>query len=339
MPSSTRQWVLNTQPTTLPSLTGPSPTFTLTTNSLPTITPTQALIKPTLFSNDPAQRLWIPPLAKGEPLASMALAEVIESGSPSDLPVGSIVFGRTTWSEYAVHEIAELRVVKPLEGLSLGHYHGALGWSGLTAYYGLIDKAKAGKEDTVVISGAAGAVGSIAVQIARGILGAKRVIGIAGSDEKCRWVEKLGADVCINYKKDGFEQDLVRETEGGVDVFFDNVGGSLMELMIPRMKTFGRIALCGAIGDYNRAEPHGIRNIFRIVPEGVTIYGFSVLHYLDKTDEVMDFLVQAWKDGKIVLDDSLETLVEAKFEEVPAIWMRLFEGRNTGKLVTRIFEY
>ncbi|KAL5343544.1 hypothetical protein BJX70DRAFT_407243 [Aspergillus crustosus] len=346
MPSS-RQWILSTKPTDLPTLTGPSQTFKLTNADIPSPSPTQALLKTLILSNDPAQRTWIvpnadparsyaPPVAEGNPMSSFGLAEVIESGSPEKLPKGSLVLAPTNWTEYSIHDIKGLQAIKPIEGLDLGHFLGAFGLTGLTAYYGIKIVARAKGEDTVVVSGAAGATGSMVVQIAKKILGCKRVIGIAGTDEKCRWVEKLGADVCINYKKDSFEQDLIKETEGFVEVYFDNVGGSILDLMLTRMKRDGRIAACGTISNYNRPDPTGLKNFFEVVSMRLHIHGFIVLDYLHKFSEVVAELTQAWKEGKIVVDDSMQTVVEARFEEIPNVWMKLFEGANTGKLCTKI---
>ncbi|KAL2849595.1 hypothetical protein BJY01DRAFT_262206 [Aspergillus pseudoustus] len=349
MPSSTRQWILNSKPTAAPVLDGPNPTFKLTTTALPKPSATQALVKTLMLSNDPAQRTWIsagadpermyyPPIPEGAPMGSGGLAEVIESGDAEKLPVGSIVVASTNWTEYSVQEIASCRVIQSIEGLDLGHFLGALGLTGLTAYYGIKEVAAATRDDTVVVSGAAGATGSMVVQIAKKIIGCKRVIGIAGSDDKCRWVEKLGADVCINYKKDTFEQDLIRETDGFVEVYFDNVGGDTLDLMLTRMKRHGRIAACGSISNYNKGESAGLKNAFEIISSRLHIHGFIVLDYLHKFAEVVAELVGAWKEGKIILDDSMQTVVDTKFEDVPKTWLKLFEGGNTGKLITRIVQ-
>lgn len=184
--ASTKQWVLNSKPTDLPTLGGSNPTFKLTTASLPRISSSQALLKTIMLSNDPAQRTWIvpgadpkrlyaPPVPEGSPMASFALAEVVESGSPSELAKGSLVLAPTNWTEYSVHEIKGLQSVKPIEGLDLGHFLGAFGMTGLTGYYGIKVVAEATKDDTVVVSGAAGATGSMVVQIAKKIIGCKRV--------------------------------------------------------------------------------------------------------------------------------------------------------------------
>ncbi|KXG45974.1 uncharacterized protein PGRI_048300 [Penicillium griseofulvum] len=349
MPSTTQQWILANQPTGHPVLSGPSATFKLESTSLPKPTATQAVLKNVLFSNDPAQRTWItpgldpermylPPVPQGAPMSCFALAEVVESGSPNELAVGNLAVVPTSWSEYSVHEIKGLQVIKPIEGLDLGHFLGALGFTALTGYYGIKEVAKATKDDTIVVSGAAGATGSMVVQIAKKIIGCKRVIGIAGTDEKCRWVEKLGADICINYKKDTFEQDLIKATEGFVEVYYDNVGGSILDLMLTRMKRHGRIAVCGTISNYNTPNPTGIKNFFEVVSMRINITGFIVTDYIHKLGDVVAELCQAWMEGKIIIDDSMQTVVEAKFEEVPAVWMKLFEGANTGKLLTKIVQ-
>ncbi|KAL4961706.1 MDR family NADP-dependent oxidoreductase [Aspergillus stella-maris] len=346
---STRQWLLNSKPTDMPTVTGSNPTFKLTTADIPAPTASQALVKTLMLSNDPAQRTWIvpdadperlyaPPVEEGTPMASFALAEVVQSGNEKELAVGSLVLAPTKWSELSIHEIKGLQVVKPIEGLDLGHFLGAFGLTGLTAYYGIKEVAGAGKDDTVVVSGAAGATGSMVVQIAKKILGCKRVIGIAGTDDKCRWVEKLGADVCINYKKDSFKEDLTKATEGFVEVYFDNVGGDMLDFMLTRMKRYGRIAACGAISNYNTTDPVGIKNFFEIVSMRIQVRGFIVLDYIHKFGDVVAELSQAWQQGKIVVDESMQTVVEAKFEEVPNVWMKLFEGANTGKLCTKIVQ-
>lgn len=212
--------------------------------------------------------------------------------------------------------------------------------TGLTAYYGTKVIAGVGPGDTVVVSGAAGATGSMAVQIAKKMLGCRRVVGIAGGAEKCRWVEGLGADVCVDYKREGFEGALARATDGFVEVYFDNVGGGMLDLMLTRMKRGGRVAACGAIEEYNQGEGgrRGIRNWFEVISNRIQIRGFVVLDFLaeGKAGEAMAEMVQAYKEGRITIGPESETVVEAPFEDVPATWMRLFEGANRGKLVTKL---
>ena len=208
--------------------------------------------------------------------------------------------------------------------------------AGLTAYYGIKEIARAGKDDTVVVSGAAGATGSMVVQIAKHMLGCKRVIGIAGSQEKIDWVKSLGADDCLNYKDSDFAQKLAKATDGYVDVYFDNVGGDILDLMLTRMKRHGRIAACGAITQYNKGEKDGIKNWFEVVSNRIEIRGFIVLDFVQagKAGPATADLAQAFKDGKIKIDDKSETVVETKVEDLPKVWMTLFEGANRGKLVS-----
>ena len=217
-------------------------------------------------------------------------------------------------------------------------YLGALGLTGLTAYYGTKIIARAGKEDTVVVSGAAGATGSMVVQIAKKMLGCKKVVGIAGSDDKCKWVESLGADLCLNYKKSSFKQDLIKATHGYVEVYFDNVGGDILDLMLTRMKKGGRVAACGAITDYNRSEKSGLKNWFEVISNRIEIKGFIVLDFLaeGKGPEAVKEMVTAAKEGKIKVGEENETVVDTSFEAIPKTWMSLFEGANTGKLVTKL---
>jgi NADPH-dependent curcumin reductase CurA len=207
VPTQTRSWILTNKPTGLATTTGAAPTFTLQTRDLPPLQDGQVLVKALYYSNDPAQRGWIDgnipkerlyvtPVEVGESMRARGLGEVVESRAEK-LPAGTIVQGTLNWNEYVVLDASTLQAVQPLpNGLSLTHYLGALGGTGLTAYYGLVVVCEAKRGDKVVVSGAAGATGSMVVQIAKKIVGAGNVIGIAGNDDKCRWVESLGADKC-----------------------------------------------------------------------------------------------------------------------------------------------
>jgi len=165
------------------------------------------------------------------------------------------------------------------------------------------------------------------------------VIGIAGSDDKCRWVEKsLGADVCLNYKASTFKEDLIKETKGFIDVYFDNVGGDILDLMLTRMAKGGRIAACGAIANYNTSasKQSGLKNWFEVISMRIQIRGFIVTDYLPHRAEVMDIFRKAIEEGKLTIGEESEQVVPGKFEDIPKTWMKLFEGSNTGKLVTKI---
>ena len=267
------------------------------------------------------------------------LAEVLASKA-ANFRKGDVVVATMGWCEFAVVDAEMCQPAPELPGgLSKTQYLGALGFTGLTAYYGVKEVGETKEGDVVVVSGAAGATGNMAVQIAKNIIGAKRVVGIAGSDEKCRWVEELGADKCVNYKKESFRKDLV-DAMGGetsyADVYFDNVGGVILDLMLTRMAKHGRVVACGAISEYNDNRGTMLKNYFEIISMRIQIRGMIVLDYMSKTQEVMEIFKQAIREGKLKVSEESEHIVEAGFEEVPKVWMKLFDGTNTGKLVTKI---
>ncbi|EUC35787.1 hypothetical protein COCCADRAFT_90009 [Bipolaris zeicola 26-R-13] len=347
----TRQWVLANYPEGEPVIEGENATFKLQTTTLPPPGPEEVLLKALYFSNDPAQRAWIntkieperlyvPPVQKGEAMRSGAICEVVTSNSDSLKPGQLVIDFSLSWSEYLVVPAKAVRPIQtdPSGAIRPTHFMGALGGTGLTAYYGLIDIARATATDTVVVSGAAGATGSLVVQIAKHIVGCKRVIGIAGGAQKCKWVESLGADACVDYRSPSFKQDLRAATEGYVDVYFDNVGGDILSLMLTRMKKFGRVAACGAVSTYNTVDDSGVKNWAEIVSNRIEVRGFIVLDAVEqgKTGAMIGELVKAAKEGKIQLGPETETVVPTKFEDVPKTWMMLFNGGNKGKLVTQL---
>lgn len=318
------------------------------TNPLPTLKDDQVLLRVLYLSNDPAQRGWIgkdinperlytAPVYPGDVMRAGAVAKVLESKSPK-LPKGKLCMATTGWTEYAVLDAEECKPLEELPGLSPTHYLGAFGLTGLTAYYGIKEIVRVGPGDTVVVSGAAGATGSMVVQIAKKMLGCKRVIGMAGSDDKCRWVESLGADVCLNYKKPDFQQQLINATDGYVEVYYDNVGGKILDLMLMRMKQGGRIAACGAIEDYNTSDPTGLKNWYNVITMRLEIRGLIIFDFLaqGKGPAALKELTGAFKEGKIKIGDESETVVDTRFEDIPKTWFKLFDGGNTGKLVTKL---
>ena len=270
-------------------------------------------------------------------MRARGIVEIIESKSEK-FTKGQLVMANVGWSEYMVQNASDCTPIQEIVELSPTQFLGALGMTGLTAYYGIKDIAGAGPEDTVVVSGAAGATGSMVVQIAKKMLVCKRVIGIAGTDAKCRWVEELGADICLNYKDAAFEKKLVEATDGYVEVYFDNVGGEILDLMLTRMKRHGRIAACGAVAEYNIEEPRGLKNWFEVISNRIQIRGFIIFDFLmaGKAEKAVGELIKATKEGKIRVGEENETIVETRFEDVPKTWMRLFEGANTGKLITKV---
>ncbi|KAG2416090.1 hypothetical protein HFD88_007282 [Aspergillus terreus] len=348
-PKQTRCWVLASKPTGNVVLDGENPTFTLQTRSLPALVDSQVLVKTIYLSNDPAQRWWIndeltrnlqhlKPVKVGDVMGARGIAEVVESTS-SKFKKGDQVMhlAQLGWVEYAVLGDDEVAPIDPLpRGLSDAHYLGAFGANGLTAYYGLIVQCEPKQSDTIVVSGAAGATGSIVVQIAKHLVGARTVIGIAGSDDKCRWVEQLGADICLNYKSPSFANDLEKATGASANVYFDGVGGEILNQMLPLMAAHGRIAVCGAISSYNGQDALSLPNWFYVIFSRIRIEGFTVADYRGKAGEVRKILAQAVEDGKLQIDEGSHTVVKAAFEDIPRVWVRLFEGANKGKLITAL---
>lgn len=345
----TCQWVLHKRTPDLPILNGPDATFAFIEADSGAPNQGQVLVKTLYFSNDPSQRGWIdavtknerlyvPQLPEGAPMRAVGIAEIIESKAGS-LKKGDLVRAWTGWSEYSVMDARLCTKLPPLpNGLSETHHLGALGFTGLTAYFGIQDVAQATKDDVVVVSGAAGATGSMVVQLAKKLIGCKMVIGIAGSDSKCRWVESLGADACLNYRSLTFVQDLVKATSEFVNVYFDNVGGDILDLLLTRMARYGRIAACGTIANYNKSGDNaiGIKNWFEIISMGVYIKGFRVMDYAGRFEEALQVLLKALEDGKLKIDPEIEHVVDGRFEDVPGIWMKLFRGFNRGKLITKL---
>lgn len=348
-PQTTKQWIVASKPEGEPILSGPDATFKLQTATLEPLKEGQVLAKVLYFSNDTGlrnfinstvapERFYVPTIPLGSPMRSGVIAEVVESAAAA-YKVGDHVmdFHLGTWSEYIVLDAATAQPLAPLpNGLPVTHFLGAFGASGLAAYTGLYYAAKAKPEHTIVISAAAGATGSMAVQIAVKLIGAKRVVGIAGGEEKCAWVrEQLGAHACVNYKSPTFLEDLKAATPDEVDVYFDNVGGSVLDAMLTRMKRFGHIAVCGAVASYNSEEPMALRNWFELISGRFTIRGFIMLDYMEKVPEILKELIGATADGRIKLGEG-ETVVEASIEKQPEIWMSLFTGANKGKLLTKL---
>lgn len=345
----TKEWVLNAHPKGLPTYKGSDSTFKLTEKDLPALQDGQVLLKVQYFSNDPAQRGWIdyypdesrlyvPAVHEGDVMQAFSLAEVIESKA-DNVKKGDIVSGATGWAQYSVRDARAVRVVEPLpNNLPITHYLGALGMTGLTAYSGLIEVAQATKDDVVVVSGAAGATGSMVVQIAKKILGCKKVIGIAGGQQKCDWVKKLGADECVDYKSPDFQEQLVKATPEFANVYFDNVGGDILDFVLTRMAKGGRVAACGAISNYNAKEEEKgdiLKNWFQVISMRLHIRGFIVLDHAAKFPQILEEFRKALKEGKLDITEG-EHVVDTKFEDVPGTWLKLFEGANTGKLITKL---
>jgi NADPH-dependent curcumin reductase CurA len=261
-----------------------------------------------------------------------AIGEVIASAD-SDLRPGDVVLHNFGWRDYAVAEAGRFRKVDPAAAPRVSAYLGELGIVGLTAYVGLLDIAAMKPGETVFVSGAAGAVGSLAGQIAK-LRGAARVVGSAGSAEKVKYVtDTLGFDAAFNYRDAPVAEQLRVVAPDGIDVYFDNVGGDHLEAAIGALRKFGRVAICGAIAQYNATEPTpGPANLALTVGKRLTLRGFLVI---DHADRMADFVTEmsGWlRDGRIQLQ---ETTVDG-LENAPAAFLGLLRGQNTGKMIVRL---
>ncbi|WP_029067906.1 NADP-dependent oxidoreductase [Jonesia quinghaiensis] len=277
-------------------------------------------------------RSYVPPFQLGETLTGGAVGRVIESASEAH-PVGAVVLHQYGWRDIVQEDGAGFRVVEELPGLPLSLYLGMLGMTGLTAYVGLTDIAPVHEGDTVFISGAAGAVGTAAGQIAR-LLGAKTVIGSAGSQEKVDLLtSKYGYDAALNYKDSPIRQQLEQAAPGGIDVFFDNVGGDHLEAALNSFNDGGRAALCGAISTYNTQEKvAGPDNMVNMISRGLTMRGFTLGGYTHRAPEFTQKMTAWFSEGKVAYD---ETVVDGIDHAVDA-FLSMMRGGNIGKMVVRL---
>ncbi len=293
------------------------------------------------LSLDPTNRIWmsdmdayLPPVGIGEPMRGGSLAVVTESRFDG-LSQGDIVnTGLAAWSEYTTAPGETFNKLPQIPGVPLTAYMGPLGATGMTAYFGLMDIGAPKAGETVVVSAAAGAVGSMVGQIAK-IQGC-RAVGIAGSDDKCRWLtETAGFDTAINYKSEDVGAALDRHCPDGIDINFENVGGEIMDAVIARLNDFSRMPLCGLISTYNATEPvPGPYNFSNLLMRRTLVKGFIVIDYLDRFPEGVMQMAQWLMEGKI----AFETDIVDGLEHAPASLDRLFTGKNLGKLVVKVSE-
>ncbi|MBW0253753.1 NADP-dependent oxidoreductase [Cellulomonas sp. PS-H5] len=303
--------------------------------------PGQVRVRNAFLSVDPYMRgrmndvkSYTPPFALGETMTGGAIGHVVESAA-DDVPVGSLVQHELGWRDVAQADRAAFRLVPELPGVPLSVRLGILGMTGLTGYVGLTAIAGMREGDTVFVSGAAGAVGTAAGQIAR-LLGAKRVIGSAGSAEKVALLTgKYGYDAAFNYKDAPVREQLAALAPEGVDVFFDNVGGDHLEAALDVMNPGGRVALCGAIAGYNATEkPAGPDNMANVITRGLTLKGFTLAGYVHLAPEFSEKMAGWLGAGQIAYD---ETIVDGIENAVDA-FLDMMRGANTGKMLVRVAE-
>ena len=301
---------------------------------IPTPGPGEVLAEVGWLSIDPTIRGWmardtyLPAIEIGAEIRSGGLATVIESNN-DDFPVGSMMFGMTGWQQYTIMDGSNQIVpdgIDPTAALSV------FGVTGMTAYFGLLDVGKPVEGETVLVSGAAGATGSVVGQIAK-IKGC-RVVGIAGTDEKCAWlIDELGFDAAINYKTENVAAAIRTACPDGVDVFFDNVGGDILEAAIANIALRGRIVLCGAIAQYNDEAPRpGPSNLSLLVSMRGRMEGFIILDFLHRADQAIGDLATWVMNGDI----KFAVDVVDGLDNAPMALDRLFSGANTGKVMVKL---
>jgi hypothetical protein len=328
--SENRQVRLAARPSGLPKQSD----WELSSESVPEPSDGEFVAELTHISLDPAMRGWmnegtsyIEPVALGDVMRAGAVGRVTASNH-SGFDVGDHVTGAFGVQQYATSNGAG--VIKVDTSLAPAEtYLGALGVPGLTAYFGLLDVGRAQEGDTVVVSGAAGAVGSVAGQIAK-IKGC-RVVGIAGGEEKCRWItEELGFDAAIDYKSEHVAAALRERAPDRVNVYFDNVGGDVLDAVLTRIARGARIVICGAISQYNAEQVHGPANYLALLVFRASMTGMVVFDWVARYPEAMAELAGWAADGRLI---AREHVVEGGIDAFPDTLLKLFAGENTGKLV------
>lgn len=335
MPTINRQWKLTARPT---SLVTPD-VLQLSESPIPAVGEGQALLRIKYLSIDPTMRIWMadvpqymPPVQLGEVMRAFGFGEIVETHHP-DYKKGDKVTGLTGLQEYTLitgKETRSFQKVPSIPFLSDTNFLGTLGINGLTAYFGLLEVGKPQPGETLVVSAAAGATGSIVGQI--GKIQGCRVVGIAGSDEKCKWIkDDLDFDAAINYKHPDWKAQLVAATPSGIDIDFENVGGEIMQAVLDRMNLHGRVVLCGLISGYTKQDP-ALASFGQVLIKRLRVEGFIILDY---TSRFMDAGKQLgmWKMmGKI---KDKQTIVKG-LENAPSAINMLFDGSNTGKLIVEL---
>ena len=317
--------------------------FRVIENPIRQIADGEVLIQNLYISLDAGFRNWmkegsgdhiLPAMEIGEPVMGLTLGRVVESKNPK-LPLGDLLMIRVSWEEYSISNGIDEWYVKLPEGIDapLSYYLGILGDTGLSAYFGLTDVGKLQLGETLLVSGAGGAVGSVAGQIGK-IFGA-RSVGIAGSDEKCqRLMDELGYDAAVNYRdtKD-LSAAIGKACPNGVDVYFDNIGGPLLEAAINNINEKARIILCGAITDYHLDEPApGPNNLFNLSKNVATMTGLMCHHQKDRYDEARHQIMDWIESGQL---RSIEYMSDGIHRVGPA-FCDMFQGKNFGKTIVKL---
>ncbi|MCW3067666.1 MAG: putative NADP-dependent oxidoreductase [Solirubrobacterales bacterium] len=301
--------------------------------------PGEALARVRFLSIDPTIRTWmddapgyLPPIAIDDVVRSGGVAEVVRSNTDRYSP-GDLLFGMTGWQDYVIADEGERAMQSLPAGISPTVALGLFGITGMTAYFGLTDVGRMKEGDVVVVSGAAGATGSTVGQIAK-IKGAGKVIGIAGGPEKCGWIaEELGFDATIDYKGEDVAKRLREEAPEGIDLYFDNVGGEILDASLAQLAMRGRVVLCGAISSYNdRGALSGPANYRSLIIRRGRMEGFIILDYVERFPEAQAEMAGWLASGQI---KAAEHIVEG-LERAPEALNMLFTGGNTGKVIVQV---
>ena len=328
-----RQFRLAARPVGLPKASD----WTLVEKPVPQPGEGEFLVRIEYISLDPAMRGWmnegksyVPPVGIGEVMRAGAAGEVVASNHPG-FPVGSKVSGLFGVQEYALSNGKGVHVVDTALA-PLPTYLGVLGMTGMTAYFGLLDVGEPKAGDTVVVSGAAGAVGTVVGQVAK-ILGC-RVVGIAGGAEKCRYlVEELGFDAAVDYKQEDVRKVLRAHCPDGINVYFDNVGGEILDIVLTQLAMHARVVICGAISQYNATDGvKGPANYLSLLVNRARMQGMVVFDYAARYGEAAQAMAGWLADGRL---KAREDIVDG-FETFPDTLLKLFRGDNTGKLLLKV---
>tara|TARA_B100001027_G_scaffold136944_1_gene95096 strand:- start:985 stop:1992 length:1008 start_codon:yes stop_codon:yes gene_type:complete len=330
-----RKWILKERPTGLVK----DSDFELVSEVLPKINEGEILLENLYLSFDPTQRSWLndvpgylPPIQIGEVIRSGGIGRVIDSNNP-EYKTGDLTFGLIGWQTHCLTKPNvddRFRVVPDL--LPIPTMLNVMGSTGITAYYGLIELGKPKSGETVLVSGAAGATGSVVVQIAK--LKGCHVIGIAGGKEKCDWLKDIGVDDVIDYKNSDVHKELPKVVENGVDIYFDNVGGKILETVLELININARVLLCGGISSgYDAIRPaDGPNNLFSLIIKRATMQGFLVLDYLPKSEKALEEIATWVMEGKLQHREDIQKGIE----NCPQTLNRLFTGKNKGKQLLKI---
>ena len=329
----TQQIVLASRPVGSPTIDN----FSFESIALPPLQPDEVLLEGLYYSVDPYMRgrmndtkSYVPPFQLDQPMLGGVIAKVIESKSP-DLNHGDIVFGMLPWRVQTVTSAKGLSKIDD-SNVPISYHLDVLGMTGMTAYFGLMDIGKPKVGETVVVSGAAGAVGLVVGQIAK--IHGCRVVGITGSYEKVKLLkEKYAFDEAINYKTTGdLKTTISRSCPEGVDIYYDNVGGEISDAVISNINFHARIPLCGQISLYNSTEvPVGPRLQPMLLTRSVLMQGFIVINYQSRFPEAISHLAKWVQEGKIKFD---QTIIPG-FDQLPSAFLGLFKGNNIGKMIVK----